>query len=75
MVWDAFSDSLWSGIHELSSEEVLIVWHGYPDLKAGDPECFKRVREILNEIAQTLSNPAYGAGKKVHLLVALVEPA
>ncbi len=74
-MWDALSDSLWSGIHELSSEKVLIIWHGYPDLKTGDPECFERVRDTLNEIAETLSDPAYSAGQEVELLVALVEPA
>ena len=74
IVWDAFSDSLWSGIHELSSEKVLIVWHGHSDLKMGDPNCFERIRETFHEISQTLLDPEYGAGKTVSLLVAFVEP-
>ncbi|MFQ6850117.1 barstar family protein [Streptomyces sp. 35M1] len=54
MLWDALSDSLWGGLHELKSPRVIIVW---PDARpvAGAEGDFRTALSILRDVAASLA--------------------
>ncbi|MFC9593832.1 hypothetical protein ACFTUC_29100 [Streptomyces sp. NPDC056944] len=73
MVWDALSDSVWSGLHELKSPRVVIVW---PDARpvAGAKGDFWIALEILREVVSALAEDWYTGGRPTQVSV-YVAPA
>ncbi|MYV74557.1 hypothetical protein GT352_11505 [Streptomyces sp. SID1046] len=68
MVWDALSDSVWGGLHELKSPRVVIVW---PDARpvAGAEGDFWIALEILRDVAESLAEVRYTSGRPTQVSV------
>lgn len=68
MVWDALSDSVGGGLHELKSPRVVIVW---PDARpvAGAEGDFWIALEILREVVATLAEDRYTGGRPTQVSV------
>ncbi|MFD8207617.1 hypothetical protein ACFV2S_14670 [Streptomyces sp. NPDC059695] len=73
MVWDALSDSVWGGLHELKSPRVVIVW---PDARpVADAEGdFWIALEILRDVVAGLAEDRYTGGRPTQVSV-YVAPA
>ncbi|MFG3248454.1 barstar family protein [Streptomyces sp. NPDC048187] len=72
-VWDALSDSIWGGLHELRSPRVVIVW---PDARpvAGAEGVFPIALSILRDVAESLAEARYTSGRPTRVSV-YVAPA
>ncbi|MGW5116408.1 barstar family protein [Streptomyces noursei] len=70
LVWDALSDSLWGGLHELNSSRVVIVW---PDARpvAGAEGDFWIALDILREVAESLAEVRYTGGRTTQVSVCI----
>lgn len=68
MVWDALSDSVWGGLHELKSPRVVIVW---PDARpvAGAEGDFRIALEILRDVTESLAEVRYTSGRPTQVSV------
>ncbi|MFE1365628.1 barstar family protein [Streptomyces anulatus] len=68
MVWDALSDSVWGGLHELKSPHVVIVW---PDARpvAGAEGDFWIALSILRDVADSLAEARYTGGRPTQVSV------
>ncbi|MFD6436756.1 barstar family protein [Streptomyces venezuelae] len=68
LVWDALSDSLWGGLHELKSSRVVIVW---PDARpvAGAEGDFRIALEILRDVTESLAEARRTGGKPTQVSV------
>ncbi|WP_306328488.1 barstar family protein [Streptomyces venezuelae] len=68
MVWDALSDSVWGGLHELKSPRVVIVW---PDARpvAGAAGDFWIALEILRDVAESLAAVRYTSRRPTQVSV------
>ncbi|MFE5589199.1 hypothetical protein [Streptomyces sp. NPDC056549] len=73
MVWDALSDSIWGGLHELKSPRVVIIW---PDAQpvAGAEGDFWIALMILREVVAGLAEDRYTGGRPTQVSV-YVAPA
>ncbi|MFB6632170.1 hypothetical protein ACFCWY_19955 [Streptomyces sp. NPDC056362] len=73
LVWDALSDSVWSGLHELKSPRVVIVW---PDAQpvAGAEGDFWIALEILCDVIAGLAEVRYTGGRPTQVSI-YVAPA
>lgn len=58
--WDAFSDSLWSGIDELRASRVAIVWYRADVLSAADPRPYAEAQQCFEEVATLAQDPKSG---------------
>ncbi|KOU78890.1 hypothetical protein ABZY83_11960 [Streptomyces virginiae] len=72
-VWEALSDSVWSGLHALETPRVVIVW---PDARPvadarGD---FWTALDILRDLVATLAEARYTGGRPTQVSV-YVAPA
>ena len=63
--WNAFSDSLWSGLNDLAAEAVVVVWRGASRLQHADSWSFAVAQDIFAEVASQLNRGMYGAKKKI----------
>ncbi|MFI8289749.1 hypothetical protein EAO71_14775 [Streptomyces sp. ms191] len=68
MVWEALSDSVWGGLHELKSPRVVIVW---PDARpvAGAEGDFWVALSILRDVAESLAEARYTGGRPTQVSV------
>ncbi|MEU5919753.1 hypothetical protein [Streptomyces sp. NPDC047141] len=73
MVWDALSDSVWSGLHELKAPRVVIIW---PDAQpvAGAEGDFWIALEIFRDVVAGLAEDRYTGGRPTQVSV-YVAPA
>ncbi|MGW6286356.1 barstar family protein [Streptomyces sp. NPDC055107] len=73
MAWDALSDSVWGGLHELKSPHVVIVW---PDARhvAGAEGDFWIALSILRDVADSIAEARYTGGRPTQVSV-YVAPA
>ncbi|MFE5594201.1 barstar family protein [Streptomyces sp. NPDC056549] len=73
MVWDALSDSVWGGLHELKSPRVVIVW---PDARpvAGAKGDFWIALSILRDVVADLAEVRCTGGRPTQVSV-YVAPA
>lgn len=67
--WDAFSDSLFSGLHSLEQGQIVIVWPAADRMKRGDPEGFQMVEAIFNDVAEALADTRYTGGRVIKLII------
>ncbi len=72
-VWDALSDSLWGGLDDLEASRVVIVW---PDARLrrstrGDAGI---ALDILRDVAETLADVRYTAGRPTQVAVYVALP-
>jgi hypothetical protein len=68
-VWDALSDSLWAGLHNLPDEKIVIVWPNASSMEKHSSKDFAIATEILRELPQSLSDIEMTAGVAKQLLV------
>ncbi|MFF0476527.1 barstar family protein [Streptomyces sp. NPDC004284] len=70
MVWDALSDSVWSGLHELDSPRVVIVW---PDARpVADAEGdFRIALDTLRDLVTTLAEARHTCGRPTQVSVSI----
>ncbi|MCX3287233.1 barstar family protein [Streptomyces sp. NEAU-H22] len=72
MVWDALSDSVWGGLHELRSPRVVIVW---PDARpvAGAEGDFWIALSILRDVAESLAEARHTSGRPTQVSVYIAQ--
>ncbi len=58
--WDAFSDSLWSGIDELRVSKVAIVWYRADVLAVADPNVYAEAQRCFQEVGALAEDPKSG---------------
>ncbi|MEV8050594.1 barstar family protein [Streptomyces bacillaris] len=68
MVWDALSDSVWGGLHELKSPRVVIVW---PEARpvAGAEGDFRTALSVLRDVAASLAEARDTGGRPTQVAV------
>lgn len=71
--WDAFTDSLWSGINDLENDLVALVWRDAWKLRQADNPSFEIAQEVLSTVACQLTAGAYGASRRKVVRVILVQ--
>lgn len=59
--WDAFADSLWSGLDRLAVGPIAIVWRGAERLRGSDPGAFAVASDVLTSTAARISLALDGA--------------
>jgi hypothetical protein len=69
--WDALSDSLWEGIHELRVEKVAIVWPDSDRMRRANGEDYTTAVEILTDLVFGLADPKFTVDHVTRLLVYL----
>jgi len=67
--WDALSDSLWSGIHSSDDENIAIIWDDSLRFSEDSPEEFNEACSMLADIAASLADPGFTAGKPKRMCV------
>jgi hypothetical protein len=73
--WDAFNDSLSSGLMDLSEPKLAIVWEDAEAMRREDGDTFSTVYEILANTVFVLADPTMtGDGPVSRLLVLLLFP-
>lgn len=71
-IWDALADSLWSGIDGVQAECVVILWQNAFQWKRLEPEDFAIASTILQDLCESLGDPATTAGSPKKLAVLTV---
>jgi barstar (barnase inhibitor) len=61
--WDALSDSLWSGLHEVSDNSIAIFWTGSSDFKDATSSDYSIALEILKDITGSLTDQSITNGR------------
>ena len=69
--WDALSDSLGGGIHELEAFGVVFFWPGSEKLRVNEPDAYQEIVSIFEFNASILCQKKYGAGRATDFLVLL----
>lgn len=71
--WDAFADSLWSGLDDLHAPRVALLWRGAGNLAHADPRSFEIARDVLLTTAEQLRAGTDGArpGRDIRVLFEL----
>lgn len=59
---DAFSDSLWNGLHSLESEKLIIIWSNGTKFRGISPEEFDIAFDTLLDVSNSLSDPVLTIG-------------
>lgn len=72
-VWDALSDSVAGGLHELKSPRVVIVWTDARPVTGAEGD-FGIALEILRDVVATLAEDRYTGGRPTQVSV-YVAPA
>jgi hypothetical protein len=70
--WDALSDSLFGGLDELGADRVLLMWTDAAKMVAAAFDEADIALEVLADVAATLAEPNYTAGRPVSLTVLMV---
>lgn len=58
--WDAFSDSLWSGIDTLRAPRIVVLWRRADVLSNAAPVVFDEAVQSFREVASLAQDPASG---------------
>jgi Barstar (barnase inhibitor) len=71
--WDALSDSLWEGLYTQPARRIVILWPGARAMANSAPADFETAVNVLDDIANALSDPGATIGdpKEVAVLVGL----
>jgi Barstar (barnase inhibitor) len=69
MVWDALSDSLWSGLDDLPQMPLVIHWPEAWTMRETDPDNFGIATEVLRDLPASLSSEKYTVGKPRSVLI------
>lgn len=70
--WDAFTDSLWGGLDELSEEKVAFIWTKVENMfEYGIPDLFMAL-DCFVELARSVSNYETGISKPIKLIIFLI---
>ena len=70
-VWDALSDSLWSGLDDLSAKEITIVWSGANVMKDYDPRGYELATSTLNDVSKQLGSPEYTCSRPKTVIISI----
>ncbi|MBA9007219.1 barstar family protein [Thermomonospora cellulosilytica] len=71
--WDALADSLWGGINSLGGPSVLIIWRGSAGFRELSPDEYGMACDVLNDVAESLGDPAATAGDPKNVTVFIVQ--
>lgn len=71
--WDAFVDSLWSGLEKLDANKIAILWHDSAVMKQHDARNYAICIECLCDICESLKTTADGATEVKAIRVFLIE--
>ncbi|MBP0723837.1 barstar family protein [Bacillus sp. RG28] len=70
--YDAFNDSLWGGLSEISSEKVALIWTDFNKLLDEGFNDFLQISECIYKIAEDLTHTEYGIDHEVKFKVFLL---
>ena len=70
--WDAFSDSLWSGIDALGAPRITVLWQRADVLSASSPAVFDQAVLCFREVAELAQDPGSGIDLPTSLRLLLV---
>jgi hypothetical protein len=70
-VWDALSDSLWSGLDSLDDARISIIWPDSATMARKAPDEFEVAREILARITASLADPVATVGRSKQVAVVI----
>jgi hypothetical protein len=68
--WDALSDNLWQGIHDLKIGRLAIVWPDSRRLQR-DPDAYAIAREVFTDLVFSLADLKFAVDHETRLLVLL----
>ncbi|WP_139489595.1 barstar family protein [Brevibacillus dissolubilis] len=68
---DAFVDSLWGGIDNLSVEKVAILWTQINNMLYSAPQDLEKLTVCFNDVAESLLTTEFGLDKPIVLTVYL----
>jgi hypothetical protein len=69
--WDALSDSLWEGLHQLGVETVAIVWPQSEQMMHAEGEAYPVAIDILTDLVFSLADPKFTVDHVTRVLVLL----
>lgn len=67
--FDAFIDSLWSGLDNQEADKIAIIWKYPNELMSQDMDGFEKLVQCIFEVAENLSSEEYGSNKLIVLKV------
>jgi Barstar (barnase inhibitor) len=70
--WDAFSDSLWSGVDALREPRIAVLWQRADVLSRSAPAVFDAAIQCFREVAVLAQDPASGIDVPTSLTLLLV---
>jgi len=70
--YDAFNDSLWGGLSEISSEKVALIWTDFNKMLDKGFNDFLQISDCIYTIAENLTHTEYGIDHEVELKVFLL---
>ena len=70
--WDAFSDSLWSGVDALREPRISVLWRRADVLLHSAPAVFDEAVQCFREVAVLAQDPASGIDLPTTLRLLLV---
>ena len=69
--WDAFSDSLWGGLGNLSMKKIAIIWPRSLRFATTEPEQFDIAKGILSDLIESLADIEATVGNVKEVLIIL----
>jgi hypothetical protein len=69
--WDALSDSLWEGLHNLDSDKIAIIWPGAEEMANAQKEDFEIAASVLSDVSELLVDVEATVGDPQKVLVLL----
>lgn len=68
--WDALSDSLWSGLHDLADKRIAIIWPAAL-MASRNAESFEIATRVLADVSEALADPEATVGNVKELSVVI----
>lgn len=73
--WDALADSLWSGIHDLNDQSVVIAWPDADLMRNASPTDYEVALEVLRDTARSLADVQLAVGRPKNVYAYVVSSA
>lgn len=73
--WEALSDSLFEGLHQLPDSHIAIVWPNTSLMASSQPDDFAIATDILAYISATIPDPSLTRMPRKELSVTLIDSA
>jgi hypothetical protein len=72
-VWDALSDSLWEGLHEIPERRIAILWPDAARLSEADPVAHETALSVLDDVSRSLTDSEATVGRPKDVAVVIGE--